>query len=205
MRAAIYVRVSKGDQRTGLQLHAAQALVHGRGWTFGRKGEPPDELAFYTDTASGARRTRRPGLDAMMRDARSKRFDVIVVYKRDRLFRSLREQVLLVAELGELKIDIVSASEQHFDTTTPMGKAMLWVAAVFAELERDLIAERTKEGVADARRRGKRLGRPPRVDAAQVRAWKEQGLSFKEIAARLGLPKGGTVHRALQRALRDRD
>lgn len=200
MKAAIYIRVSKGDQRTGGQEHATKKLVEDRRWMIATKRD--EAPAIYRDTASGARRTKRPGLDEMLRDARAGVFQVVVVYRRDRLFRSLREHVLLLAELGGLKIDIVSVTEPHFDTTSAFGKAMFHVAGVFAELERDLNSERTKEGVADARRRGKRLGRPPRVDAAQVRALRAQGLSFAQIAARLGLPKGGTVHRALVRAMR---
>jgi DNA invertase Pin-like site-specific DNA recombinase len=205
VRAAIYIRVSKRDQRTGGQEHDTHELVVKRGWQLGTRDGDPAAPTIYSDVYTGTRREKRPGLDALMADAKAGRFDVVVVWRRDRLFRSLREHVTIVAEFRDLKIDLVSVTEPHVDTTTAAGKAMLNVAAVFAELEADIVAERTKMGVAEARRQGKRLGRPPRVDADQVRALRADGLTYTEIAKRLGLPafkSDGTIRRALLRPTR---
>jgi DNA invertase Pin-like site-specific DNA recombinase len=116
------------------------------------------------------------------------RGEVLVVAKGDRLARSLSGYVALIERAHDEGWSIVAA-DGSIDLTTPNGRAMAAMSAVFAELERDLIADRTKVALQAARDRGKRLGRPPEpVPApvvADVRRWRAEGETLRTIAARL--------------------
>src|SRR5215471_15749056 len=136
VRCALYVRVStanqsrqgekaKFDQNPDVQEQPLLELIEQRGWVLYR---------VYSDRASGAHE-RRPGLDALMKDARRGHFDVVVVWRFDRFARSVKQLVLALAEFRALEIDFVSHQEA-LDTSTPMGKAMFTVIAAIAELER---------------------------------------------------------------------
>lgn len=188
--AAIYLRVSRADQNSGLQLDETSSFVKRREWKL--------EHQFADEGISGAT-AKRPGFRALMEAARQKRFGVIVVYRSDRLFRSLRELVNTVAQLDELGIGFVSVTEP-FDTTTSTGKLMLQLVGAFAEFERNVIRERTTSGVAAARRRGATLGRPRRwIDVDRVKTLRAHGLSYKRIAAELEVGIA-TVYRAIATA-----
>jgi DNA invertase Pin-like site-specific DNA recombinase len=117
-------------------------------------------IAEYQDEAiSGAAgRDKRPGFDRMMRDAGRRRFDVLLVWHVDRLGRSTSTVALALDDLHAAGVNYVD--NNGLDTTTPTGKAMFGMSAVFAELERSLIRERVLAGLERARRQGKRLGRP---------------------------------------------
>ncbi len=122
----------------------------------------------------------------------------MVVTKLDRLARSLSHMARLGDELQTLGIELVSLSE-GLDTTTAMGRAMFGMCGVFAQLEADLVAERTRAGVAAARRRGKRLGRPRAfVPVAKARRLLERGLSQAAVARELAVSRT-TLQRALAR------
>jgi DNA invertase Pin-like site-specific DNA recombinase len=190
MRAACYVRVSRPDQDPALQLDETAAFVARRGWRVART---------YRDLGVSGSRERRPELDELLEDARRGAFDVLVVWRADRLFRSMRHMVLTLDELASLGIDFVSVTEP-FDTTTPQGRLLFHVAGVFAEFERGLLIERTKAGLAAARRRGKRLGRPRVfVPVLRARAMIAEGASLRRVARSLGVGFG-TLHRALAAA-----
>jgi DNA invertase Pin-like site-specific DNA recombinase len=136
---------------------------------------------------SGAKE-RRPQLDAMLVLCRKRQVDAVVVYRYDRFARSLRKLVNALCEFDALGIQFVSIHE-GVDASTPNGRLVF---------ERELIRERARSGLAVARARGKRLGRPPSpVDADKVAELRAQGASWREIAARLGVGIG-TVHRAAQ-------
>ena len=141
-----YARVSTDDQDLTLQR---EALI--------RYGVEPQWI--YEEHASG-KTMKRPKLDNCLRSMRDK--DTLVVWKLDRLGRTLKG-VLEVLEMIEADgIKFVSITE-NFDTTTPMGKAMLHICMVFAELERNMISERTKAGIMEAKKRGKRFGQPNKI------------------------------------------
>ena len=112
--------------------------------------------ATYSDLGVHGSRDHRPTLDNLRRDAGRGRFDVLLVCRADRLFRPMRHMVLTLDELRALGIDFVSVTEL-FDTTTPQGQLLFNITASFAEFERGLLIERTRAGLAAARRRGKRL------------------------------------------------
>lgn len=189
LKAVIYLRVSRVDQRSGLQLDETMELVSRRGWTL---------VETYSDEGISGSKTTRPGLTKLREAARRRSFDVLVVWRSDRLFRSLRDLVVTLDELVDLDIGFVSVTEP-FDTTTPSGKLMMQIVGAFAEFERNILKERTVAGLAAARRRGTRLGRPARVDAdtlKRARELRRERVPLRTIATRLKVGLG-TLHRAL--------
>jgi DNA invertase Pin-like site-specific DNA recombinase len=147
LRVARYLRVSRVDQNPALQDDETADVIARRGWKL---------TDTYTDHGISGSREKRPELDRLLRDARRGRFNLVCVWKADRLFRSLRAMVNTLDEWSALGIGFVSATEA-FDTTTPQGKLMHLTSA-FAEFERNLIIERTKAGIAAAKRRKLREG-----------------------------------------------
>ena len=194
VRVAIYARVSTGEQNPELQLRELREYAARRGFLLHRE---------YVDQASGdvRRRGRRaPAFDALMADARRRRFDCVLVWKYDRFARSLGALVAALQEFRDLGVDFISHT-QAIDTTTPMGRLFFHVIGSFAEFERDVIVERVRAGLANARAKGKRLGRPVHDPGAETRivALKGEGLSLREIAARERLSPSG-VRKMLKRA-----
>ncbi|MGH7859021.1 MAG: recombinase family protein [Candidatus Binatia bacterium] len=178
MRCAIYCRVSTGDQDPGMQLDELREYVERRGWSIA--GE-------YVDVAVSGTRDRRPELDRLWVDARRRRFDAVLVWKLDRFGRSLRHLVNGLAELEALGIAFVSLRDS-LDLSTPAGRLMAQLLGAIAEFERSLIVERVKAGVAAARRRGKRIGRPRAlVNHGKVAELARRGLSGRAIAREVGV------------------
>ena len=207
MRAALYTRVSTAgktksatDSATFIQNPEVQEqplrdLVAQRGGAVHR---------VYSDRASGAKQ-RRPGLDALMADARRGSFDAVVVWRFDRFARSVPQLVLALEEFRALGIDFISHQEA-LDTSTPMGKAMFTFIAAMAELERSIIRERVLSGLEHASRYGTRSGRPvgrPRVvlDRERIRQLRdEENLPWPEIARRVH-SSNGSVRRVYKGAV----
>ena len=175
MRAAIYTRVSTLDQHAENQLPDLQQFAAARGWTI---------VQTYTDHGISGSKERRPGLDALLRDARRRRFDVLLVWRLDRLGRSLRHLVTLLDDLQHLGVAFV-ALNQAIDTTTPAGRLQMHLLAAFAEYERASIQERVRAGLARVRAKGQILGRPRHESADQLAS--VAGLSHAEAARQLGV------------------
>ena len=177
MKAAIYARVSTVDQEPENQLGELRAYCDARGWTG----------VEYVDRGVSGSTERRSALDALLRDARRRRLDVLVCWRLDRLGRNLRHLVTLLDELQALGVSFVSLGE-GIDCTTPAGKLQLHILSALAEFERGRIAERVQAGLERARAQGKRLGRPyrqvPRDRLAQV-----EGLTLNTAAAQLGVSR----------------
>ena len=127
----------------------------------------------------------------MMKDARKRRFDVLVVWKLDRLGRSLKDLITTLHELGALGVDFVSYQDSHIDTSTPAGKLVFHMIGAVAEFERDLIRARVKAGIESARRKGRRLGRPTVDDSIieEARALRDKGMSWRAISRELCVPE----------------
>jgi DNA invertase Pin-like site-specific DNA recombinase len=188
-KIAIYARVSTADQRAHLQLDALRDLAARRGWKLAEE---------YLDHGVSGSKDRRPALDKLLADAHRGKFAVLAVWKLDRLARSVRHLVLLADELRVLGIDLVSV-EDTIDTTTPSGRFTFHVLGAVAELERELIRERTIAGLHAARRRGAKLGRPRvRFDVDRALQLRGEGKSYDAVATGLGVSVG-TVHAALKR------
>jgi DNA invertase Pin-like site-specific DNA recombinase len=143
---------------------------------------------------SGAKDSR-PALDTLVRDAKRRRFDTLVVWRLDRLGRNLRHLILLLEELQALGVAFVSLSE-GIDATTPAGKLQLHILGAIAEFERARIAERVRAGLQRARAQGIRLGRP-RLTVPESRLTPVRGLSVRQAAERLGV-SAATAHRWLK-------
>lgn len=187
MRVALYTRVSTADQHPEIQAEALAAYAEARGL---------EVVATYTDHGVSGAKSKRPALDRMMAAARKRQFDAIAITKLDRLARSVHHLTALGKELEALGVDLI-VTEQGIDTTTPAGRFTFHILGAVAELERDLIRDRTVAGVQAAKRRGKRLGRPPVVDsekAQRIKRLRGSGHSLRAIARLLGL-SAATVHR----------
>jgi len=157
VRCAIYARVSTFDQEPENQLAEIRRYIGARGWT----------AEEYVDRGISGAKDRRPALDRLLIDARRRRFDVVVVWRLDRLGRNLRHLITLLEELQALGIAFVSLNE-GIDATTPAGKLQMHILGAIAEFERARIAERVRAGLQRARAQGKRLGRPRKTRAAVV-------------------------------------
>ena len=180
--AAIYARVSTLEQNCDNQLIELRRYVEARGWT---------GTEFVDRGVSGAK-DRRPALDALLKDAKRRRFDVVVCWRLDRLGRNLRHLVTMLEELQHVGVAFVSMGE-GIDCTTPAGKLQLHILAALAEFERGRIRERVMAGLARARSDGKRLGRP-RARIPVERLQSVLGLSVDAASERLGVSRS-TVKR----------
>jgi DNA invertase Pin-like site-specific DNA recombinase len=190
MRAAIYARVSTDEQSTEAQLGDLRRYAEQREW--GVVGE------FADEGVSGAKR-QRDGLDALMAGARRRDFDIVLVWRFDRFARSSRHLVDALETFRSLGVQFVSFQEQ-IDTGSPMGEAMFTIIAAMAQLERNLIRERVKMGLRNAREKGKQLGRPNQwgeEELQRVADLRRAGKSIRSISAELGIPKT-TVGRHLK-------
>lgn len=149
VRCAIYARVSTAEQTCDNQLEELRRFASARGW----------DTKEYVDHAVSGSKERRPALDAMVADAKRRRFDAVVVWRLDRLGRNLKHLITLIDEMTALGIAFVSLAE-GIDATTPAGKLQLHILGAIAEFERGRIQERVLAGLARAKAQGKRLGRP---------------------------------------------
>ncbi|MGC1969613.1 MAG: recombinase family protein [Candidatus Acidiferrales bacterium] len=171
-RAAIYARVSTGDQHLETQICDLREMAKQRGYEVAHE---------YTDVISGAR-AKRPGLDQLLADARRHRFDIVLVAAFDRVARSVRHFLEVLDELSHLNIEFVSLRE-NIDTGGPLGRAIVVIVGAIAELERSLIVERVRAGMRRAKLEGRRIGRKPlNIDRAQVVADRSAGMSLSRVA-----------------------
>jgi len=187
MRAAIYSRVSTDRQTTKNQERELRDVAERSGWEI---------VGTYRDEGiSGAKvRNVRPGFDALCKDAARRRFDVVMAWSVDRLGRSLQDLVAFLAEIHGAKVDLY-LQQQGIDTTKPAGRALFQMCGVFAEFERSMIRERVNAGLARAKAKGARLGRP-RTPASKereiVRLLQTDGIRKAARKAGVGV---GTVQR----------
>ena len=188
-RVALYARVStnNGHQNPEMQLAELREYCARRGL------EIADE---YVDNGVSGDKERRPHLDRLLADCRRRSVDAVVVYRYDRFARSLRQLVNALEEFRSLGIDFISL-HQGVDTSTPNGRLVFGIFASIAEFERELIRDRVKSGLAAAKAKGKRLGRPRKVvDSERIASMRGQGISWRRIADELGVGVA-TVHARL--------
>lgn len=180
-RAAIYARVSTvTGQSPQMQLDVLREYAARRELVI---------VAEFVDHGVSGARDHRPELDRLMSGARQRSFEVVLVYRFDRFARGVRHLVTALDEFQALGLEFVSYSES-LDTSTPMGRAMFSIIAALAELERNIIIERSVEGQRRARARGTHVGRPRRlVDEARVMQLRAEGVSVRGIARALGVSR----------------
>lgn len=187
-RVAFYLRVSKKDQTIENQRIALERVAFHRGWTI---------VQAYEDEAfSGAKgRDRRPAFDQMLKDAVRRKFDMLAIWSIERLGRNVLHVSQALAELDAAGVGLYS-DQQALDSSTPMGRAMIQMAAVFGEQELQVVKSRIKAGLDRVRAQGKRLGRakvPAKVEAA-IRAHLSAGHGILKVAKLVGCGSG-TVQR----------
>jgi DNA invertase Pin-like site-specific DNA recombinase len=182
-RVAIYARVSTGTQSVHPQESVLREFANKREWT---------QVRVYSDRAVSGALDRRPALDELMRDCRRRAVDIVLVWRFDRFGRSVRHLIEALEEFRQLKIDFISLTES-VDTSTAAGRLFFSMIAVFANFERDLISERVKLGLVNARQKGKRLGRPPIkiLDPAEARKLRKERVkgkaTLRELAHKFGV------------------
>ncbi len=172
----LYARVSTEDQQTlPLQMKDLRAYAKRRGWKV---------VLVVEEVGSGAK--VRPKREGLLKAARRREVDAILVWRLDRWGRSLVDLVTTLEELAALGVGFVSLNEA-LDFTTPAGRALAGMLAVFAQFERDILKERVRAGIAQARAKGTQLGRPATAaaHADEVRRLTKKGLSPAKIARRL--------------------
>ena len=190
-RAGLYARVSTNDQQTlAMQNRAMREYAVRRGWTIAMQ---------VREVNSGA--TRREARERLLEAARRREIDLVLVWRLDRWGRSVTDLLATLQEQEHLGVGFVSLTEA-LDLTTPAGRAMAGLLAIFAEFEREVLRERTKAGLAHARQNGTRLGRPATaaIHATEIRKLHRAAVSKSEIARRLKI--GRTSVRRILRSKR---
>ena len=185
-RAAIYARVSTLDQTTENQLRELRHFIKARDW----------RVREYVDEGVSGSMDKRPALDKLLRDAKRRRFDVLVCWRLDRLGRNLRHLILFLEELNALGVAFVSLAE-GIDATTPAGRLQMHILGAIAEFERARIAERVRLGLARVQANGQKLGRPT-LELTEDQLATVKGLSVRQAAQKLGV-SASTLYRRLSR------
>jgi DNA invertase Pin-like site-specific DNA recombinase len=188
LRAAIYCRCSTSDQRPDLQLDSLRGLASQRAWTVA--GE-------FIDIGFSGLASKRPQLNEMLSQVGRGQIDVVAVWRLDRLGRSTRDLLNLVEDFRVRNVQLISAQE-NVDTQSPLGHAFITLVALLGQAEAEWLRERTRHGLAAARRRGAVLGRP-RVAVDLVRAHEliREGQSVRRVAKLMGVG-ASTLSRALR-------
>lgn len=191
MKIAIYARVSTLDkgQDVNLQLDELRQYAIKEGHQIYRE--------YVDDGISGAKEDR-PAFTSMMEDAYHGRFKAVIVWKMSRFSRKFEHLLKYTGILKDLEIEFISVRDK-IDTSTPVGRLFFHIKGAFDEFERDNTRENIIAGLANAKRKGKRLGAKPKtLDLNRVCQLHEQGLSTRQIAAELG----GVTYQTIRRALR---
>jgi DNA invertase Pin-like site-specific DNA recombinase len=192
LKVAIYARVSRADkdQDPENQLRKLREYAVRQGW---------DIYAEFHDYVSGAAQVK-PALEKMLREGRARHYDAVLIVRLDRLGRSTKQLLTMLEDLDRFGVTLICA-DQQIETKSPSGKLLFTVLGAVAELELDLIRERTKDGLSRARAQGKRIGRLPDSEATrEIIRLKEQGLTIRQISERRGM----SYQAVKQRLRRDR-
>ena len=179
---AIYARVSTDKQKVDMQLNQLRDFVKRSSWKVYKE---------FSDEGYTGSNTKRPAFTEMRQEARKRKFDILLVWKLDRLSRSLKDLINTLDELGHVGINFISY-DNNLDTTTPTGKLVFQIIGAVAEFEKDIIRERVVAGLENARQKGKKLGRPKIHDGILEKAkeLRKQGISFRKIEKQLGVGEG---------------
>jgi len=182
MKVALYSRVSTDKQITGLesQRRALEDYCKSKGIS---------EYEVFEDFNIGGAKESRPQLDRMMKEVREGKFSAVIVYSFSRFARSTRYLLASLEEFSLLKVNFVSVSE-NIDLATPMGRAMFVIIAAIASLERELIVERVRNGMINAKAKGKRIGRPQTINDELIATLRAENYSYREISKMLNIGQG---------------
>jgi DNA invertase Pin-like site-specific DNA recombinase len=173
-KIALYCRVSTGNQSTGLEAQV-RALRD-----YCTRNSITDYVIYEDENQSGVKQSR-PALDRMMKDVRDGFVSKVIVYSFSRYARSVTHLLRALEEFKKSEVGFVSITES-IDTNTPLGSAVFTILGAVAQLERDLIAERVRNGLANAKAKGIRIGRLKTRDSDLIRKLRASGMTFREIA-----------------------
>jgi DNA invertase Pin-like site-specific DNA recombinase len=187
-RIGIYLRVSTSEQSTELQLREINQFLDARGW---------QNREIYEDSGLSGANSNRPQLKRLLSDVKQRKIDIVICWKMDRLFRSLKDLIVTLQEFSELGIEFISLKD-NVDLSTSSGKLLMHLLGAFAEFERNLIVERVRAGLVNAKAKGKRLGRPIKRNEEEIRTLRTNGLSIRSIAKELKISKS-TVQSVVSR------
>jgi len=193
MKAALYARVSTQSQNVDMQLTELRQAALQRGWT----------TLEHVDQGESGKKTSRPALDRMLKDARAGKFQVLVLWKLDRLGRTASHVLWLLEQLQELGITFIALRDAWADTTTPAGKLLTTMIVGFAEMERSLIRERSLAGIAQAQAKGIHCGRPRKDltndQIATARLMLNAGWGARRVAQTLGCTRSTLQRQVAQK------
>jgi DNA invertase Pin-like site-specific DNA recombinase len=179
---ALYLRTSTDKQQTGLE--AQKRALEDYCFRVGIK-----EFKIYSDSGISGTKEKRPALNQLMSDVENGNVSAVIVYSFSRLARSVSHLMQAMETFRKMNVDFVSLTE-NIDTKTPIGKAMFVIISAISALERDLIAERVKNGMINARAKGKQIGRPKSVPVESIISLHKKGLTYRQIAEVLKVGHG---------------
>jgi len=197
MKVALYARVSRADkdQDPENQLLKLREYAKRQGWEI---------YAEFHDYISGAAPVK-PALDKMLGEGRARHYDAVLIVRLDRLARSTKQLLTMLEDLDRFGVALI-CTDQQIDTKSPAGKLLFTVLGAVAELELDLIRERTRDGLARARAQGKRLGRPPHPERIEeILRLRAQGMSLRQIGEELGMSHQAVKQRLRRARVQNRD
>lgn len=179
MKAALYLRVSTGEQTVENQRRELEAVAQRHGW---------EVVEIFSDQGVSGATAQRPAFQRLLQGVARREFDLVAAWSVDRLGRSLPHLLEFLGELKAKGVDLFLL-QQGLDTQTPAGKAMFQMCGVFAEFERAIIVERIRCGLARAKAAGVRIGRPRKpVDLNKAKVLMGQGKSLRETARAMQIP-----------------
>jgi len=195
-KVALYCRVSTDRQENGLQAQqrALEEYCKAKGIN--------NYILFLDEGISGAKASR-PELDRMMQSVRTAGISSVIVYSFSRFARSTKHLLSALEEFNERGVAFISLTE-NVDTTSAIGKALFTIISAISQLERELIAERVRNGLSNAKAKGKRIGRPKTRNSELIRALASEGRTYREIA-RLAKCSTGTIATEVQEMTRSKN
>lgn len=173
-KTALYCRVSTGNQSTGLEAQVRALRDYCSRYSIS------DHVIYEDENQSGVK-SSRPALDRMMNDVRGGLIEKVIVYSFSRYARSVTHLLRALEEFKKTNVGFVSITES-IDTNTPLGSAVFTILGAVAQLERDLIAERVRNGLANAKAKGVRLGRAKTRDGDLIRKLRASGMTYRQIS-----------------------
>ena len=177
---AIYARVSTSEQSCELQINELKEFANRRGW---------DVIIVLEEKLSGTK-ANRPQLKQLQKLVSERKIDVVLIWKLDRLFRSLKDLLAMLQDWSDLGVELCSLKD-NVDLSTSSGRLLMQLIGAFAEFEGSLIRERVRCGIANAKRKGVKLGRPSlTANADQAKALRASGKTIRQIAKELKIGNG---------------
>lgn len=191
MKVAIYTRTSTDRQSNGLQSQrrALEEYCKARSIT---------EFLIFEDNGVSGTKSSRPELDKLMAEVRAGTVSTVICYSFSRFARSTSFLLEALDEFGRLKVNFISLTE-NLDLNSPMGKAMFTIISALASLERDLISERVRSGIANAKAKGKQIGRPRKLQYDLIVTLRGEGYTYRQISKMLNIAQG-SITAALRKA-----